>query len=59
MMLQGKAERDIKATDLMASPTPVSSAGDIDPEAWGLWPGTACLLPASLPFPEYFSCGEH
>lgn len=51
MMLQIKAKQDIKAIDLMASPIPISSAGDIDPGARGLGGGTACLLPAWLPFP--------
>lgn len=33
MMLQGKTRRDIKAIDFTASPTDISPAEDIDPDA--------------------------
>lgn len=57
MMLQGKTQQDIKAIDLMASPTDISPAEDIDqmpgPQRMGLGPLArhSLLTPSLASFP--------
>lgn len=57
MMLWGKTQQDIKAIDLMASPTDISPAEDIDrmlgPQRMGLGPLArhSLLTPSLASFP--------
>lgn len=59
VVLQSKARQDVNVIDLLASPTPISPAGAVVPEAGASGLAQPAYSQPGFLSPEYFSCWEH